>query len=229
MAEIYLVRHAQASFGADDYDALSAAGHKQARVLGRVLGARLPRIDAVVCGRMRRHHETADACLEVMERPLPIHEDPGWDEYDSHGVIQTFEPRYRDHEVMAHDLFATGDPGRAFNKLFHAAVEKWVSGGEGDYPEPWVHFHARVEAALERVARMLEGAQTAVVFTSGGPIMAVCRALLHLPDPAMLQLGFGLVNGSITKLVIGKRGIRVSSVNEHGHFAGEHASLLTLR
>ena len=31
MAELFLVRHAQAAFGTDDYDRLTELGHRQAR------------------------------------------------------------------------------------------------------------------------------------------------------------------------------------------------------
>ena len=34
MGSIYLIRHGQASFGADDYDVLSPLGVRQAEVLG---------------------------------------------------------------------------------------------------------------------------------------------------------------------------------------------------
>ncbi|MCF8967887.1 histidine phosphatase family protein, partial [Pseudomonas carnis] len=37
MGSIYLIRHGQASFGADDYDVLSPIGVEQAQVLGRHL------------------------------------------------------------------------------------------------------------------------------------------------------------------------------------------------
>ncbi|NWD90503.1 phosphoglycerate mutase family protein, partial [Pseudomonas sp. K5002] len=37
MGSIYLIRHGQASFGADDYDVLSPIGVQQAQVLGRHL------------------------------------------------------------------------------------------------------------------------------------------------------------------------------------------------
>ena len=41
MSRILLVRHGQASFGADDYDDLSPTGHEQSRVLGAALSATL--------------------------------------------------------------------------------------------------------------------------------------------------------------------------------------------
>ncbi len=40
MGLLLLVRHGQASWGADDYDVLSETGWEQARLLGQALGAR---------------------------------------------------------------------------------------------------------------------------------------------------------------------------------------------
>ncbi|WP_164030788.1 histidine phosphatase family protein, partial [Serratia marcescens] len=47
MGSIYLIRHGQASFGADDYDVLSPTGIRQAEILGdhlRNLGVRFDRV-----------------------------------------------------------------------------------------------------------------------------------------------------------------------------------------
>ena len=59
MGVVLLVRHGQASFGADDYDVLSETGWEQARLLGAWLAARGVAPDVVVRGGMRRHRETA--------------------------------------------------------------------------------------------------------------------------------------------------------------------------
>ena len=40
MGTLYLVRHGQASFGADDYDVLSPLGHQQALRLGEDFAAK---------------------------------------------------------------------------------------------------------------------------------------------------------------------------------------------
>jgi len=40
MGTLYLVRHGQASFGADNYDVLSPLGHRQAERLGQYLKER---------------------------------------------------------------------------------------------------------------------------------------------------------------------------------------------
>ena len=53
MGVVLLVRHGQASFGAEDYDVLSETGWEQSRLLGAWLGERKVTPDAVLHGDMR--------------------------------------------------------------------------------------------------------------------------------------------------------------------------------
>ena len=55
MGTLYLVRHGQASFGADDYDQLSALGRQQAVRLGEYWRGKGQHFDAVITGTLRRH------------------------------------------------------------------------------------------------------------------------------------------------------------------------------
>ena len=64
MGTLYLVRHGQASFGAADYDRLSALGHRQAVRLGEHWKERGMRFDAVITGTLRRHGQTWDGIAE---------------------------------------------------------------------------------------------------------------------------------------------------------------------
>ncbi|MDZ4123020.1 MAG: phosphoglycerate mutase family protein, partial [Hydrogenophaga sp.] len=50
MGTLYLVRHGQASFGADDYDQLSEMGQRQSRRLGEYWAERGVGFDAVITG-----------------------------------------------------------------------------------------------------------------------------------------------------------------------------------
>ena len=50
MAELYLIRHAQASFGADSYDRLSDLGHQQRQSLGKALADQVVSPDFFLCG-----------------------------------------------------------------------------------------------------------------------------------------------------------------------------------
>ena len=67
----------------------------------------------------------------------------------------------------------------------------------------------------------------ALVFTSGGPIAALAQDMLHVPDSDGYRLNWGLVNCGVTKLVRGRE--RLSTLNGHAHFEGEHAELVTYR
>lgn len=61
VGSIYLIRHGQASFGADDYDVLSPIGIRQAEVLGAHLAQLGVRIDRSVSGDLRRQQHTANS------------------------------------------------------------------------------------------------------------------------------------------------------------------------
>ena len=58
MGTLYLVRHGQASFGADDYDVLSAMGHQQSVRLGEYFQQRGVTFDAALTGTLNRQIQT---------------------------------------------------------------------------------------------------------------------------------------------------------------------------
>ncbi|WP_437671577.1 histidine phosphatase family protein [Sorangium sp. So ce131] len=227
MALIYLVRHAQAAFGAADYDQLSPLGLEQARLVGEALAARVPRVDAVVSGSMKRHRQTAEGCLAAMGNSLLPEELAGWNEYDHREVLL----RAQGHAEAAAAAGAPhANPRRAFQAMFAAAAERWASGVyDAEYAESWPAFRARVSDALRSLAARLGRSQTALVFTSGGPIGAAAGALLGLDAAATLRISWTLVNGGITKLVVGERGVSLSTLNDHAHFEGARAAWLTYR
>ena len=114
--------------------------------------------------------------------------------------------------------------------MFTRAVARWVGGvDDADYPEPWPAFRARCGAALDGLAGALASARPALVFTSGGPIAVLASQLLRVDAARVLDLQWGLVNCGVTKIVTGRRGLRVASLNEHGHFEGARARLITYR
>src|SRR4051812_35511730 len=124
MAVIYLIRHAQASYGASEYDKLSALGEQQATRVGETLAARGVKPDVVVSGSMRRHCQTASLA------GLTAEVDKGFDEFDHDEVIVTHKPAYRVRPVMLADLARTGNPRRAFQEMFTAATQRWIDGGD---------------------------------------------------------------------------------------------------
>ncbi|NUR95080.1 MAG: histidine phosphatase family protein [Kribbellaceae bacterium] len=217
MGVIYLIRHAQASFGARDYDKLSELGSKQAERLASVLADVRP--DLVVSGSMRRHQQTASLAGFTAEV------DPGYDEFDHQEVLVAHKPSYKRHAVMVADLARTGNPRRAFQDVFSAATQRWIDGGDG-YSETFKAFCDRSEEALRRTAFSLGKGSTALVFTSGGPIAAVVGRLLSGGDELWTKLNPVTINTAITKVVSGRSGLTVVSYNEHVHLG---ADLLTYR
>ncbi|MBF5042910.1 histidine phosphatase family protein [Aggregicoccus sp. 17bor-14] len=231
MAVILLVRHGQASFGAKDYDALSERGLEQARVLGSALKERLPALDAVLTGTMRRHRQTAEACLASLPHAPAPRALAGFDEFDHQEVLARHTARYADPTVMGAELMGTADPRRAFQELFTHAVARWVSGAhDSDYRESWAAFRARSLAALDEAVGALGPARTVLVFTSGGVISAIVQSLLQLPDASAFRVNWALANCGLTKVVCGSSGRHLSTLNEHAHFERpEHRALLTYR
>ena len=66
MGSIYLIRHGQASFGAENYDVLSPLGFQQSAALGDYLDQMGIRFDRCVSGELNRQQDTARATLQQM-------------------------------------------------------------------------------------------------------------------------------------------------------------------
>ena len=209
MGLLLLVRHGQASFGADDYDVLSETGHEQGRQLGTHLAALGVRPDVVVRGGMRRHRETAEALLATSGWDVPTEVDPDWDEFDHVTLVGS----------MGEEL---PTERRAFQALFERATERWVAGRTHEGGESYAAFLDRSRAALGRAAEAARSG-TVVVVTSGGPIGAVAASLVDPADPGRLWASFNtvLVNSSVTRVVVGRGGTRLLTFNEHTHLGGD--------
>lgn len=230
MGAIYLVRHGQASFGKADYDKLSETGVEQALVLGKALRARVTQLDGAYAGAMHRHRQTAEHCLSTFGQPAELRINAGFNEFDHEEVVQRFKPAYANRLFMMADLARTLNPRRAFQQVFEQAVARWL-GGEFDheYAESWPAFQSRCVQALNDTVRELGPSKTALVFTSGGTITAICQHLLKIPDEHAFRLNHTLANAGVSKVIYGDRGVYLSTVNEHAHFEGVHRELITYR
>ena len=152
MGQILLVRHGQASFGAEDYDVLSETGWEQGRLLGAWLAERGTVPTALVRGDMRRHRETLEAMVEGAGwAGVDAEVDPGWDEFDHLGLMRNFPPLQQGHTR------------REFQAAFEQATAVWAAGEPGDYPETFAGFVLRVRGALERAVALAASGETVVI------------------------------------------------------------------
>lgn len=236
MSRLLLIRHGQASFGARDYDALSELGEEQSRVLGASLADRGLAPDLVLRGNMRRHAQTAEAMLQGAGTDVEVRLDTGWDEFDFQHVVEVHKPMYRNRTLMKADLARTLRPMQAFQEVFESATGRWSSGEhDADYDESFPAFRDRVAGALDRADGAAREHRTVAVVSSGGPI-AMAAALLTAGDavePGQLAslwsaLNRVAVNTGVTKVIAGRRGLSMSTYNEHPHLETE-TRLLTYR
>ena len=220
MGAVYLLRHGQASFGAADYDVLSAQGSQQSKTAGRELARRSARLAGAYSGTLSRQRETSRAALAECAPGTVAAEDPRFDEYDFGEIVACHGP--------AGDVDRT-DP-RQFQYALDTALLEWIAAGDDSTCiRTWPEFRDGARAALDEVVGTLGKGEQALVTTSGGVIAALCVTLLGAPDAAMPALNRVVVNAGLTKLVSGRSGTSLLSFNEHGHFDGEGASLLSYR
>jgi broad specificity phosphatase PhoE len=235
MGQVLLVRHAQASFGSADYDRLSALGFEQAQLLGASIARCGRRIDLTVTGRLERHRQTAEACMAVLPAALKPAKatppDADFDEYDIDEVITRHRPEFADRALLQRRLDQSGNPRRAFQDLFSAAMKRWMQGEhDTEYGESWKAFCGRCVAALRRLIGEAGPSRTSIVFTSGGPIAAICQHLLELPDPRAFDLSLSFVNSAVTSLLYQPGRVSVSYLNNFAHLEQTgHAQVITYR
>ena len=204
MSEIYLIRHSQASFGEADYDKLSSIGHRQSEVLARYLAAIGAQFDAIYCGRMKRHTDTAGPTIRALtSKPETLSE---FDEYNAGGLIaarlrhdasvdNSAVPEPVDFEVLRADK-------RAFQVFFAETVRKWVSGAYDslDDLESYPAFCERVEHGIRKIMNHNGSGRRVAVFTSGGPISVAVKSVLGLSGHKAMSLSWQVMNASITCL-----------------------------
>ncbi|MBC3767428.1 histidine phosphatase family protein [Neptunicella marina] len=229
MGSIFLVRHGQASFGADDYDQLSEVGVKQACRLGQELQRRFSSIDAVVHGDMRRHLQTMHYCMQefIQLKFEPILH-AGWREYDHQHILGQFNSVLATPKSIHQHLAQFDNPQQVFRQYFTDAISHWING-ERDYDESWQQFTQRVEHAWLQLQDVAKDKKRVLVFTSGGPIAFICLQLLGLSHQQFLRVNWMLNNCGVTKVVMSKQGPVLSTFNEHSWFEGEFQHLISYR
>lgn len=201
MGAIHLIRHGQASWGADDYDELSERGVRQAALLGMSWEASDWAPTASVSGSMRRHTQTAIAAIDASGQGDGYDIDSGWDEYD--------------HSLFTAGLEADITP-RDFQPHLDASLASWMDGSL-DATVPYGDWHGGILGSLERALATAGPKQHVAVFTSGGPIATVVSHLLAGDDSLFIRLNAVIVNASVTTVINGSTGPRVLSFNEHAH------------
>jgi broad specificity phosphatase PhoE len=236
MSEIYLFRHGQASFGTENYDRLSPTGRRQSEILAAFLDKSDIHFDAVYAGSLNRHAQTAHPfCRRYADRrpPLPRPEEmAAFDEYDSGALLaarRRLDGAEKDAAVRQADLRQNK---KAFQAYFADTVVRWSAGDfDGEKAvEPFPLFCLRVQHGLSRIMERHGSGRRIAVFTSGGPISVALKTALMLDDEKTVQIGWQVMNASLTCLKYSGGKMALSIFNNVSHlWLEKDASLITYR
>lgn len=219
MAELYLIRHAQASFGAENYDQLSDLGHQQSQSLGKALADQGVSPDLFYAGDMQRHRETLEgiqAGLGQKKSPFILH--TGLNEFDFTGLLNARFRKGGAPALMHKDR-------KVHFRTLRDTVLAWQQNQIEDPPESWSLFCGRIEAA--RQAMMIEGPKTVLAVSSGGVIAQMIAALLQTPPEQQIKLQLQLKNCAVNRFIFSARSTYLHGFNETPHITAASAPLLS--
>lgn len=210
MAELYLVRHGQASFGADNYDQLSSLGQQQGQLLGEYFAERGIVFDHVLLGTMTRHRQTVEAVFQGSSKGAHFKEHRGLNEYDF-GAL--FDGLGDDH----HELRLQAKKGKKdFYKALKQVLLLWMEDRiEGPIPETWSQFQQRIADARNHI-QGLKGRILAV--TSGGVMAAMAQQTLGAPSETVISLNLQIHNCSFCRYFFNADSFHLASFNSIPYF-----------
>ena len=220
MGNLYLVRHAQASFGAADYDNLSELGHRQSVRLGEYFAKNGVQLDAVLTGTLKRHAQTyAGICQASGHTVAPLLW-PGLDEYDSLALIATVHPQPLEKP-------GTPEQYRHHFRLLCNGLTQWMDGVVSPKGMPsYAQFVHGVTSALEHIRKNHTG--NVLIVSSGGPIATALGHILGTAPETTVKLNMRIRNSSVTECTFNTKHHQLLTFNTLPHLDGaEYAPWIT--
>lgn len=209
MAEIYLVRHGQASFNSDNYDRLSDMGWQQSEYLGQYFAERNITFDQIFTGSQLRHSQTAEGILDGRATRYNVHS--GLNEYDFDALYKAYMAQHPDEAGAA-----KGGNRRIFYQRLKLALKLWSEDRlTGDLPESWSDFKGRVGDALAHIRDNSDG--RSLVVSSGGAISMAIGHILDLDPEKIIDLNLQIKNASFSHIYLGRGSMQLSSFNNIPH------------
>ena len=210
MAEIILIRHGQASFGADNYDQLSDLGYQQACWLGGHWAELGKTVDRVVMGTMARHRQTAEGVLSGLRAECELETHAGLNEYDFQGRLK---PGKADFPELWSD---TGHARRDYYHNMKSALGRWTNGDiASDGRDTWLSFCDRIRSGFQFACD--HPGKRILVVSSGGPISVILADILGLDQRRTVDLTLQIKNSSTSSLLYNRVSYTVDSVNDVSH------------
>jgi broad specificity phosphatase PhoE len=209
MGNLYLVRHGQASLGAEDYDQLSELGQRQSLRLGEYWRSKGLQFEAVLTGTLRRHAQTWDYIAQGIGYSLKPLVWPGLNEYNAEALIRAVQPH-------ASDSTGTPEAYRQHFRWLREGLTQWAKGAISPEGMPdYASFVSGVSSALDHVRQNFEG--HVLIVSSGGPIATAVSQVLNAPSQALVDLNMRIRNSAVTEFVFNPKRHSLLSFNTLPH------------
>jgi broad specificity phosphatase PhoE len=241
---LLLIRHGQASFGADDYDQLSELGIRQAQALGAAWARLGLRPGSILVGPLRRQRQTWEAARDVARQlgaewpePQPV---AAWSEHqgmemswaawsavaDRDERVRAWARESQEAQEAQHEQAA--ERQRALKlRIYRRISSLWAQGElpEAAPFESFQSFRRRIAGALHE-ARAAAEAGPVAIFTSAGAVAAAIGHVLELGDLPTLELSWVVKNSAQAELRLRRRGFGLLAFNHHFHLTPELETLI---
>jgi len=232
MSKLYFFRHAQASYGAKNYDVLSPKGEEQSAILGQYLVDKGFQFDKIFVGPLRRQEHTFEIVKSVYDKnekhlPEPIfleelreHVGPKAARIGIPKMVQTVPKMKQWYAEMQENPAITR---RNSLLSFQYFMDEWVEGRiEIEGIQSWSEFRKTVKKGLDFILENTGKGETTASFTSGGTISAIAAESLKIVDEKRVaNLNFSIRNTSFTSFLYSNNQFNLLSMNELPHLEGE--------
>lgn len=220
MGTLYLVRHGQASFGADDYDVLSSMGQQQSERLGEYFKYKGIVFDAALTGTLNRQIQTFAGICRGMGMNLEASKRSGLNEYDAEAVIAA---------IHTHKLEKPTSPEMYRNhfRLLKDGLAQWMAGVVSPRGMPsYTDFVAGITGVLDHIKTSYSG--NVLIVSSGGPIATAVGHVLGTSPESTIDLNLRIRNCSVTEFAFTPKRHMLVTYNTLPHLdAPEHADWIT--
>jgi broad specificity phosphatase PhoE len=228
MSKIYFFRHAQASYGAVNYDQLSAKGEQQSAVLGQYLVDNDFGFDKIYVGPMRRQQHTFEIVADVfaknnrsMPEPILVEglREHGGGSAMTEGLPQLLakvpEVRRLFEEIKERPELKRKNSLLAFEHFMY----EWADGNIVlEKMINWAEFRANVKTGLNYILKETNKGERVAAFTSGGTISAITAESLQLQNERRVAaLNLSIKNTSFTSFLFSNEAFNLLSFNELPH------------
>ncbi len=233
MSKIYLIRHAQASFLADDYDNLSNKGFLQSDALGRYFVEKNIHFNKIFIGKLKRQQQTFERFAQAftakgIELPDPIY----LEELNEHQALDALNFYYEDFMTQNNTVKKLAIEIHENPKLkqknsfiiFELFLKAYASGkyaANHKTIQSWSNFRLQTKKGVANILEQTRKGETIGVFTSGGTKSSIIGDSLGVTEEKISELNLTIRNTSFSQLLFSKNRLNVLSLNEIPHLPKE--------